>query len=436
MTSYFHNGTSHGDAIEAPYSADVFVSLLDALYPDCVIWNASYNDLLVTTVAGRNVRVRSGVAILNGGIYINDSDKTLALNENTSGYARFDMVILRHIRCEVNEIRLAIKQGIPSPYPQAPILDDNEMALAVVYVASGFAAIAATEIYDLRVFGYNSDHARHFYSDNIMVNSEFMAFSTLSTANNPPDYWSETGSVTFGEYIKPDQQARGRAVTLDCNVAGEGISTTLLTTQGTAKMFTLQALVKVNSGICQVSWAGTTRNLYPTLEYEEVIIRVSTNSYQTLSFLSSGGAANFEIGQIILTQGYIQLPFEPNHETLFFMTSLTPYLSWTSQSSGIKTVSIDSFVNNGLLEGTLMGLVQVHVNDAGSAGAGPYYAELASISGGVWCRVYVHGLTNDALRTGFGIIYFEPPDFKGELTLVASGVGTMDARLYLTGIVV
>lgn len=464
MTSYFHNGTSKGDAIEAPYGAELFANLMQTLYHpqyNCVIWDDDYNDLeVIETVAGlREVTVRSGKALVQGVAYLNTADYDIQLDTNTSEYARIDAIILRLTRCDVNEVRLTYKIGIPSPYPLPPTIESDELVLATVYVPSGFTTCDQEHIYDQRKFAYNSDHVRHFFTDNVAVNSEFIAFSQLPYnsypalyGSEPPDYWDEVGSASFDAVTKPAQQQRGRAIEIIADAASEGMSVDLLTTEGTAKMFTLKFLLKVDSGICRVTWNGSDHFYYPSLDYQEITLRESLNGYQTLTIQSSvDGAATFTVGQVTLTQGYIGFPFIETRETLLFNNGGNqPFRRFAAQSTGNTTLYVlDQEVWDGgayaTIEDRVPGikavLVQLGVTDTGSAGAANVYAELLYVAGAEWVKNIVGSIVNSANRETNGIILVEPVgtdgvDYDYRLHVEASGAGTMTVYIYYVGIVV
>lgn len=440
MKSYFHNGTVHGDALEAPYGAELFSSLIAATYAparNCVIWNTAQNSLRVDGTAGKSVDVNTGTGFIQGIVYTNSAVVNVTVPDNTTAYPRIDAVIVRFV-AEDNEARIALKNGIPASVPTPPSIKDNELLLAEIYLAPAFATVPSTVVYDKRQFAYNSDHAKYFYTDNTMINSEFIAFAGAADTSygSAPDYWTETGTVLFYPEDKFDEQARGRTIRIVADAAGEGMSTVLVSTEGTTKMFTVAVLFKVISGILQITWAGTSKLYYPSANVQTAYIRVSTNGYQTLSFLSSGAAAEFQIGQITLTQGYIPAPFEAKHETLFFTEYYTPTAAYLNQSTGVVAISYSSSVVF-LREYIKAVLVQLRVNDAGSAGAGTIRADVGNIADDR-STVWVGGITNDAAREGFGVTRFEgsPTANYIYLYLSASGAGAMDVRLYILGIIV
>lgn len=439
MKSYFHNGTAHGDALEAPYGAELFASLLSATYApqhNCVVWNTGQNALSVAAGAGRSVDVNTGTAFISGIFYINSAVVNLTLDQNNSTYPRVDSIIIRFVQQD-NQARLAVKSGIPSAYPAPPPIKSNELLLANIYLSSGFAATADATIYDKREFVYNSDHAKYFYLDNCMVNSEFISFAGAADGSNasPPDYWSIVGAPTFYHADKFDQQARGRSIHIVASATNQGMSTTFLY-PGTARMFTMAMLLKVVSGTVQVSWAGTSKTYYPTQDVEAIYIRVSTTGAQTLSVQSTGGAAEFYVGQITVTQGYITYPFEETSEVLFNTNYGTPATTLTNRSTGAVERSYTTFGSNVLLPQYIKSVIlQIRARDSGSAGSST--ARIAVGENLINAQIWVGGLTNDTYREGFCIARFEGTDNENiVLNITASGAGTFDAIVYVTGIIV
>lgn len=159
-TSRPWNGTVTGDA--GPYSDTDW----QALYQAIIGWGANRansgvflssgtppdDGLKVTesTPNAASVDVRIGSALIQGIVYLNDSNKTLAIAANGSGNARIDTVVLQ-ADYALQTVRLAVLTGTPAASPSAPSLTQSagvlwEIPLANIAVASGFTTISNSNI--------------------------------------------------------------------------------------------------------------------------------------------------------------------------------------------------------------------------------------------------------------------------------------------------
>lgn len=100
---------------------------------------------------GRQVKVRSGRANVDGLHFISTALETLAIAANTSGNARRDAVVLRLDPATTPVVQLAVVTGVPSASPATPSLVQDlagvfEFQLAVVAVPAGAVTIAASQV--------------------------------------------------------------------------------------------------------------------------------------------------------------------------------------------------------------------------------------------------------------------------------------------------
>lgn len=104
--------------------------------------------------ADMSVRVLSGQAFIGGYFYENDDELSLSIDVADGVLNRIDLVVLRWDNIE-RVIRLAVKKGVPSTNPAAPVLqrdaDFYELQLARVYVEAGATQIAQDKITDTRL---------------------------------------------------------------------------------------------------------------------------------------------------------------------------------------------------------------------------------------------------------------------------------------------
>ncbi len=148
--SRFHDGTSTGDATEAPYSAQEFAQVVLGLLAQNNVspWQRSFvsfgqgygvGSLLVTGTA-TPVSIAAGIACVAGMWYELDAATTLAV-ATPAVNPRRDRVVLR-ADWSAQTIRLALLAGTEAATPTAPALTQTfgttwEVSLATVYITTG-----------------------------------------------------------------------------------------------------------------------------------------------------------------------------------------------------------------------------------------------------------------------------------------------------------
>jgi hypothetical protein len=105
---------------------------------------------------GKQVKIKSGRAALDGQIFDSDAQETSAtFADNTSGNPRIDRLVLR-LTYATETIDFAIVQGTPGASPSPPALTRNatvrEYSLAKVSLINGYTTIAAGDVTKERVF--------------------------------------------------------------------------------------------------------------------------------------------------------------------------------------------------------------------------------------------------------------------------------------------
>jgi len=464
QTSYFHNGVARGDAVEAPYSADLYASLTKTV----LATEGSYvlpdvdNMLIVAAGAGRTVTVGTGAAFFDGRYYQNTAAVTLDVTPNTSGKSRIDRVVLRY-DASAQTIRLAVRNGVPGDVPNIPDListdDIKEMSLARIYLLTGFAAIAAEDIIDERNFANNVLHQNNYSLENLMFNSDWMVFSGEDPAGTvPPDGWVTTSTAaTIVSAERLDEQRRGRSldITLD---ATKSIYTTVLTTENPATNlpFTFLTWVHVTEGMLKISFAGQGRYVYPSSGVVPVIIRATTTGYQTIQLYTAAGCS-FKIGTTTLAFGYIPaLSENVDHDEVVLFDYLCQsradeYKGAANMSTSTTELDLTDFGKNEdympVMPGFKALIARLWAYDSGSAAVGANcYAELTATGADVtYLRTELRGVPNSIARSNVGYVlvwnvydqattYNFPPVF--ELNLVASGAGTMRVGVEFIGAVI
>ena len=108
------------------------------------------------TTGTRALRIDAGVAQVCGVTVTNDAAQTYNLGSNTSGAARFDLVVLRVTWAGASSaadifIRTGSSSGPPAPTRNPGSV--YEFPLAVVRVGASATTISSSDVYDIRTYG-------------------------------------------------------------------------------------------------------------------------------------------------------------------------------------------------------------------------------------------------------------------------------------------
>lgn len=465
-SSAFWDGSTVGDAASgsytAPYDAEVefnriWSRLLGSDQQGFVIPNVLNNlKPQASAPAAATVDVLSGAAWVKGFQYLNDAPVTLTIAANASGSPRLDRVVLR-ITWSTKQVRLAIVQGTPAATPTLPALTQVygttwEMPIAYIWVANGFATITDPEIHDERLFAANLNEAISLRTENVINNSEFMAFSYMedgAAQTRPPDGWDLVGTplVIYGA-TKPAVMSRGRYVSITADAANEGISQVHRVKVSTTYAIRLVHNVTAGkTGSVQVTTdsasPGTiTRTLRRTgSDIEEWIYYTTESDATTLTIklLCSANTDVVKYGQVICVEGFVPGPFRQCHETIIF-TGLISDANWTTtaKSTGVTTITLSSDFKGIILPGTRAVLLRLAANDSGSAaGAGGGPVLIAQAVGNNYTQLWLslNKLVNDAISQIQGWVPLDS-SLRFELEVGASGALTLDASAFPVGIVI
>lgn len=129
-------------------------------------------DVQLTSPASAGILLKPGAAIVDGALYLNDDDLTLAIAANGSGNDRIDVLVLRK-DFATQAVRAAIVQGTPAASPSPPGLTQTigvmwEIPLADIYAANGFVSINQDNITPRHEWAQASAGV---FLDNILNNS-------------------------------------------------------------------------------------------------------------------------------------------------------------------------------------------------------------------------------------------------------------------------
>lgn len=130
-------------------------NLIAKLFSNGVLPNPATNLQVETGGNGMNVIVHAGFCIINGGLKLEDADKTLVLQASDSTYPRIDTVVMRwNDNDEVRACDLYVVEGTPSANPVRPTLTRTasiyELGLADIFITAGSTSIDSFRITDTR----------------------------------------------------------------------------------------------------------------------------------------------------------------------------------------------------------------------------------------------------------------------------------------------
>ena len=129
-------------------SASDFIAPWLAAFSDGVFAAADFS-VSADSPADLAVTVAAGHAMKSGHFVISDSAISVAIGSNTSGYNRYDLIVL-----EVDDTNTvtAVKavQGVPSSSPVAPVASSIQLPLALVLVGNNVSVINTNVIMDMR----------------------------------------------------------------------------------------------------------------------------------------------------------------------------------------------------------------------------------------------------------------------------------------------
>lgn len=457
-TSFPWPSTITGDASAAPYDhlefSRFFGKILASDAAGFVI-PAYANNLTVqaSSPAAASVDVATGAAYVKGFFYENDALNTLAIAANASGNPRLDRIVLR-VNFAAQTVRLAVLQGTAAATPALPALTQTygttwEISLAYVWVANGFVTITAVEIHDERIFSATFDASPTLLHENMIHNSEFMAFGRLNTivdtAPGAPDHWTVEGTVTtWASATKPAVMSRGRYVEITAGGANAGMSQLLRAKGSTTYAFKVVTNVTAGDiGIISITDNGgtpatITRNIRRTgVDVEELIYYTTPSDATTITvkLIVNAGTDIVKYGQAILVEGFIAGPFRQIHEMIIldFFIRDTNWMNDT-KSDGTTSIDLDTDYQALVLPGTRAVCLNLVILDSGSAG-GVLVVLAARSKGTVMSGAYVpsHLTTNGSVQAGTGWV---PLDVNNQFDLFveASGVNTATVIAEIIGI--
>lgn len=481
--SYLWDGLVTGDATLAPYDASEFNKYLNSwatAYTNNALVVPGYLDSLEILAAGNSsyssIRILAGAALVQNLLYVSDAEEffNIASNLNT-GYHRYDTLVLRQAFVdqsdgqEAQTVRLALVQGVESATfpPTATALvqdltDIWETELARIYINSTSFIISAEYVQEKRNFLNTFEDQPVRNQNNLIRNSEFIAFSGIAS-NQAPDAWDLVATPTTSGQTRRSPATRGRAVGIGGSV-GEGISQTIsvtpttkhysmlgvmrLTSGGTGGAATLtitgyrsNGLLDPKSATFTIRNTGQDETFRLTVHFQnDDVVRLLVKV--VLSDVTDAPTAI--IGQLILVPGFNPGGFRYIHETIMCAQAVTD-ANWTdtAKSSGTTNLDLTATFGNLTLAYTRGVILLGWGRDSGSAGANDVYMRVSSNPTGTIygelqigravadrriARQFVVPVDDDFIINGTEI-----PSFR--VVIGATGAGTFDATLRIVGFI-
>lgn len=169
-------------------------NLIAKLFSNGVLPNPSTNLQVVSGGDGMTVIVKAGFCIINGGLKLEDEDKTLVVQASDNTNPRIDTVVMRwNDNDDVRACDLYIVEGTPSASPVRPNLTRTEsiyeIGLADIYITARSTSIDSFRITDTRI-----DTARCGYISSI---SEFDTSTLYAQIQSDLNNFQENEQADF-----------------------------------------------------------------------------------------------------------------------------------------------------------------------------------------------------------------------------------------------
>lgn len=475
--SYFWDHATGGDSFYSPYDADEFNTFhffpaVGDAFDTAYIVPGYLNDLDVLSAGGSQhaVAVRSGAAFINNFLYVNDADTTVSLRRAASGYFRWDTIVLRLDRTTARPtIRIGVVEGVEQTTYTATVLPSltqttaiYEVKLADVFVNGVSTYITAASINDGRRFAKTaySTAAFSISPQNLLRNSEWLAFSYSGTANKAPDMWLST--TTSGSYFtgRPYGSGRGnRAVLVDTSPNNSFL--TQYIKAGKSKTFTFSAPVDVTAagsfavylyGIRKNGTFSTVSKSFQVLDqyftgYVQMTVTFPEDDIDIIQVFVTAINGDVQLSQPILVAGYHPGQCRAISEVVMFRYN-TPDASWaaTAKSTGTTTIDLASSFNSIIKNYTKAVVLRIRGRDSASAAAANCYMNIlgyAAPFNGIYGSLHLEGVTNDNWREMQVIVPVDQiywgtgtTGAQFRIQIQATGAGTFDATVQLAGIII
>ena len=259
VTYYTHGEPEYDRAI----SAQPLKNLIHRLFSDGILPDISTNLQVVAGESGMTVNVKVGFCIIQGGLKLEENERTLSIQAADSNYSRIDSVIMRwNDNVDYRECDLYVIQGTAAANPVRPELTREggiyELGLADILIPAQSTTISNERITDTRyesarcgVISSISEFDTTFIYNQVQsdlatfqsgVESNFTTWAT--NQQTAYEEWIFNAESAFGNWENDEKEAflewfATLQDILDENVAGhlqneiDGLDNRLTTVEGT-----------------------------------------------------------------------------------------------------------------------------------------------------------------------------------------------------------
>lgn len=262
---------THGEPeYDRAISSQPLKNLIHRLFSDGILPDISTNLQVVAGESGMTVNVKVGFCIIQGGLKLEENERTLSIQAADSNYSRIDSVIMRwNDNVDYRECDLYVIQGTAAANPVRPELTREggiyELGLADILIPAQSTTISNERITDTRyesarcgVISSISEFDTTFIYNQVQsdlatfqsgAESDFTTWAT--NQQSAYEEWIFNAESAFGNWENDEKEAflewfATLQDILDENVAGhlqneiDGLDTRLTTVEGTVSGYDSQ----------------------------------------------------------------------------------------------------------------------------------------------------------------------------------------------------
>lgn len=272
---------------------------------------------------GRQVKVPTGRAWIDGFYAEVTSEKTIALTTNTSGNPRIDRIVLQ-VDPSNNICEIAVVEGTPAATPAAPALTQSatgtyQIPLAQVAIADGYSTVAAADVTDERYVAVGPSRAGDWAE--IGRTTQTVAGDTLSCTFplrkflKVVVYLIDTGGTIDPEFTLNSDSGSNYAYRSSTN----GGADTSVTSDTNVDLFSAAVAEPTFAEIFFTNFSGAQVKLFhgtftregtssagTQVDKQEMSGKWvnTTTQIKTIAFTNGGGAGDYAIGSELIVYGH------------------------------------------------------------------------------------------------------------------------------------
>ena len=437
-------------------------------------------DLQVIGGRGGGVSILPGAAMVGNYIYYSDEIVSVAVMPNNEDYVRIDYLVLRAnaVTQEIHpEIIVNVANGYyvlkeynplyiyaetnPIVNVASPTINTNsltpEIVLAIITVPPNTTFITNANVKDERCFLINSIQNQ----SNRLKNSEFYAYSTISTTQ-APEMWSLSGVATTLSVSAVTQfflMSRGNYVTIENALLQQSFKSLYDTFKPNTinNVFSVTGTLQGNSSTASVKMEALDifENVLETWEEQYELTGEYIQTCAVVRFKDVIGLHHVRfsvgsisgavyVGQYIVTAGYIPTFSRPFREAILLRTPITD-TNYTADtfSTSTATVALSAAFGGKIDTGVQEIILRVIAKDSGSAAAaaGSVYVGIAHTSTSPEVRLQLAGVANNVEREIQITVHVDNFTLGGTtpsfyLNIAASGAASLTLTLQIVGVIV